>query len=268
MKVQTVLRKAIVDIASIFPTGLRWQITRGLLESDGIGWGASTTRFEAKAASRILKELGVTNPVAFDVGANIGEWSKAFLNYSPGALSYAFEPGAITYSRLVENIRENVNISPVNLGMSDKEGSAKLFTNAVGSGLASLSSRRLDHFNISMKDFEEIELSTIDTYIKQHQIFPSILKLDVEGHELSVLLGATQSISSIPLIQFEFGGCNLDSRTTFQDFWYFFTERDFIIYRLGPRGISAINAYSEECEIYMITNYFAVNKNYKPASFT
>jgi FkbM family methyltransferase len=268
MKVQTVLRKAIVEIASFIPTGVRWQITRGLLESDGIGWGASTTHFEAKAASRILKELGVANPVAFDVGANIGDWSKAFLNHSPGALSYAFEPGAVTYTMLIENVRQEMNISPVNLGMSEKEGSAKLFTNAAGSGLASLNSRRLDHFNISMKEFEEIELSTIDNYIKKYQIFPSILKLDVEGHELSVLLGATQSISSIPLIQFEFGGCNLDSRTTFQDFWYFFTEHDFTIYRLGPRGISAVNAYSEECEIYMITNYFAVNKNYKPANFT
>jgi FkbM family methyltransferase len=268
VKVHAVLRKVIVDIASLIPTGLRWQITRGLLESDGIGWGASTTHFEAKAASRILNELGVRNPIAFDVGANIGEWSKAFLNHSPAAFSYAFEPGAVTYSMLLENIRGKVNISPVNVGMSEKEGRAKLFTNATGSGLASLSSRRLDHFNISMKEFEEIELSTVDNFIKTHQVFPSILKLDVEGHELSVLLGATQSISNIPLVQFEFGGCNLDSRTTFQDFWYFFTERNFTIYRLGPRGISVVNAYSEDCEIYMTTNYFAVNKNYKPASFT
>ena len=153
------------------------------------------------------------------------------------------------------------------MGMSEKAGAAKLFTNGIGSGLASLTSRRLDHFNIFFEEFEEIKLGTIDGYVTKHRITPAIVKLDIEGHELSALTGATQTLSRIPLIQFEFGGCNLDSRTTFQDFWYFFTERNFSIYRLGPRGISLVSEYSEMCEIYMITNYFAVNNAYRPDSF-
>jgi FkbM family methyltransferase len=211
--------------------------------------------------------LGIANPVAFDIGANGGKWSKAFISNSPDAVSYAFEPSVATYKQLTNNILGVANIFPCNVGMSDKEGIAKLFTDSAGSGLASLSSRRLDHFNISMEHFEEVSLTTVDTFIKTHDVLPSIIKLDVEGHELSVLLGAIDSISKIPVIQFEFGGCNLDTHTTFQDFWYFFFERNFAIYRLGPKGISLVKNYSEMYEIYITTNYFAINKNYRPDNF-
>ena len=44
-----------------------------------------------------------------------------------------------------------------------------------------------------------------------------LLKLDVEGHEL-YLLSAKKFISKISVIQFEFGGCNIDTRTYFRDF--------------------------------------------------
>ena len=46
-------------------------------------------------------------------------------------------------------------------------------------------------------------------------------KIDVEGHEMDVLKGIGDKISNIKLIQFEFGGCNIDTRCFFQDFWYF-----------------------------------------------
>lgn len=264
IKIQSILRGLITRLLAKVPSGIRWKATRGLLESQGIGWGASTTDFEAKAASRLLEELGIESPIAFDVGANVGEWSKALILHSPGSVSYAFEPAAQTFLKLIKNVGGNKSIFPINMGMSEKKGTATLFSNTAESGLASLSERRLDHFNISMAESEEIVLSTIDTFIDTHGKIPSIIKLDVEGHELSALLGATESIAKIPLIQFEFGGCNLDSRTTFQDFWYFFLERNFSIYRLGPGGVSVVHNYSELYEIYMTTNYFAVNNNYRP----
>lgn len=182
-----------------------------------------------------------------------GMWSKSFINHSPGATFYTFEPASATYSQLIENISGSKNIIPVNMGMSEKSGFAKLFTNSAGSGLASLTSRRLDHFNIFMEESKERELGTIDGYVTAHGITPTIVKLDVEGHELPVLNDANQTLSRIPHIQFEFGGCNLDSRTTFQDFLYFFSENNFSIYRLGPRGIFIVSENSEICEIYMIT---------------
>lgn len=53
----------------------------------------------------------------------------------------------------------------------------------------------------------------------------------VEGHELDVLAGAEEALKSVQLVQFEFGGCNIDTRTYFQDFFYFFQQHGFAIHR-------------------------------------
>lgn len=61
--------------------------------------------------------------------------------------------------------------------------------------------------------------------------------MDVEGHELDVLAGANEMISSgsIEYITFEFGGANIDSRIFFQDYYYFFDHYGYTIYRILPR---------------------------------
>ena len=64
------------------------------------------------------------------------------------------------------------------------------------------------------------------------------------------------------VIQFEFGGSNIDTRTFFQDFWYFFKDRNFSIYRITPNGILPIREYTEHDEFFSTTNYIAVNRKY------
>ena len=68
-------------------------------------------------------------------------------------------------------------------------------------------------------------------------------------------------LKEIKIVQFEFGGCNIDSRTYFQDFYYFFTERNFEIYRLSPRGLKKIDKYSESDEIFDTTNFICLNNS-------
>jgi hypothetical protein len=58
------------------------------------------------------------------------------------------------------------------------------------------------------------------------------VKIDVEGWELSVLQGFGDLVYNMRVIQFEFGGSNIDTRTFFQDFWYFFKDHNFSIYRI------------------------------------
>ena len=69
-------------------------------------------------------------------------------------------------------------------------------------------------------------------------------------------------INSIKIIQFEFGGTNLDSRTYFQDFYYFFNEFNFDIYRMRPNGFIKLNSYKESDEYFNYSNFLAVNKRY------
>ena len=82
--------------------------------------------------------------------------------------------------------------------------------------------------------------------------------MDVEGHELDVLKGGFKTLALAKVVQFEFGGCNIDTRTFFQDFWYLLTEAGFQIHRISEGGPIHISHYSEQEECFRTTNYLAV----------
>ena len=50
------------------------------------------------------------------------------------------------------------------------------------------------------------------------------MKMDIEGHEPFALRGAKNSLQKglFRYIQFEYGGCNIDSRTYLKDFYDIF----------------------------------------------
>jgi hypothetical protein len=91
------------------------------------------------------------------------------------------------------------------------------------------------------------------------------LKIDTEGHELDVLNGALNMIKNkkTQIVTFEFGGCNIDSRTYFQDFYYFFKDNDMKnMFRITPSGyLAPIIKYKEIYEQFRTTNFLVVLKN-------
>ena len=152
--------------------------------------------------------------------------------------------------------------------MSNKNGKHKLYFDKSGSVLASLTNRRLDHFDSmdNMNSSEEIDVKRFDDFWKttkyKNDTIIDYVKIDVEGHELDVLSGFGDLIYNIRIIQFEFGGANIDTRTFFQDFWYFFKDKNFIIYRISPIGVIPVKNYAESDEFFSTTNYIAVNDKF------
>lgn len=203
--------------------------------------------------------------IVFDVGANIGSYSSAVISRLGKKVKlYCFEPSKKTFELLASNLTPYENVELFNFGFGNKVESVTLYSNAEGSGLASIYNRRLDHFGICMEQTEEIHLRTLDNFCTDMQIeHINLLKLDVEGNELNVLNGTQSLISSdsIDFIQFEFGGCNIDSKTYFQDFFYLL-DPYYKIYRILKDGIAPIEQYKERYEIFTTTNYLAISRKY------
>jgi hypothetical protein len=126
------------------------------------------------------------------------------------------------------------------------------------SGMASLYRRDLIHISIEFNKSEKVEIKRLDNWLIESKIKANVLKIDVEGHELSVLRGLGERIHDFKLIQFEFGGTDIDSRTFFQDFWNFFKDTNFSLYRLTPRGKIPIGSYAETGEVFAFTTYLAI----------
>jgi FkbM family methyltransferase len=206
--------------------------------------------------------------VIFDVGANVGNYSLAaagiFAGLPAGFVIYAFEPSLRTFEKLKNNVSKLQCVQAVNAGLSDKNARAILYSDSEFSGLSSLNKRQLQHVGLVMNLREEVSLVTLDDYCARQGIAEvDFLKLDVEGHELLVLNGAGQMLASgkIRFIQFEFGGCNIDSRTFFRDFYYLLSSH-YRISRVLKDGLYPILAYRETDEIFITTNYFAELKGH------
>ena len=202
--------------------------------------------------------------VIFDVGANIGNYSKMIIDQLANISYqlYSFEPSKETYLVLEQNLRGS-SAKLYNIGFGKEINEQILFSDSHLSGLASLSNRRLEHFNINFKNTEIIKLTTLDEFCKDKNITKiDFLKLDVEGHELNVLKGAKLLLENraIKIIQFEMGGANIDSRTFFQDFWYLLSGK-YKIYRIIKNGLIEVKGYEESLEIFKNINFLAIQVN-------
>ncbi len=233
---------------------------RILLALQGKGYGSNSIVSEVR-----LTKKYVSGGVIIDVGANKGLYSREILReYADNLMElHIFEPSKYLIDEYLEFSDKRVHVN--NMALSEKSGFAKLFKITGNTGLNSLTKRRLDHFDIEMDSFEEVVTTTLDSYVEFNNIEKiDLLKLDVEGHELDVLKGATNCLlnGKIACIQFEFGGCNIDTKTYFQDFWYLLVQQyKFNIYRMTPLGLIKIKKYIETDEIFLTTNYLAVKIN-------
>ena len=225
----------------------------------GKGYGSATIRQEISCA---VGFLGMTPTLAIDIGGNIGDYSAKLRSIYPALKIHIFEPSSVNLKKLMTRYAKDPLITVVPNALSSEAGSATLFSDQLGSGLASLANRNLEHFNIKFDASEIVTSIKFENYWKETlNCSPiDIVKIDVEGFELKVLEGFGSALSKVKIIQFEFGGANIDTRSYFRDFWSLFTANNFLIYRVTPLGSEKISTYRESDEFFSTTNYLAVNK--------
>jgi FkbM family methyltransferase len=141
----------------------------------------------------LLKQRIKPGAVVLDVGANVGVLAILMARWSgPKGHVYAFEPSPTPKQVLIEHLRLNgvsgrVTVCP--LALSDVDGTTTFY--AVGiSGKSALSNANIG------RDAEQFQVpvTTIDSYCQSRNIKPSLIKIDVEGFEFSVLNGARNTL--------------------------------------------------------------------------
>jgi FkbM family methyltransferase len=164
--------------------------------NETIGNSIYSTRIYDLALSETLWRLIEPGNFVLDVGANIG-FITGLCSYKsgPGGKVWAFEPNPIVITRLTKNIQfnqyPNATLYPFALSDSNKEGYLEfpeIFS--INQGVAYVGNNGT-HSAKAIK----IDLRKLDDMVSPGTII-DVLKVDVEGHELSVFKGAENIISN------------------------------------------------------------------------
>ncbi len=152
-----------------------------------------------------------------DIGANVGQtslWIAQHLNENKKNYKiFAFEPHPTTYSKMLNNLGLNpgFKITPVNIGLGSKSSELELVedceTNSGGF--------RIGKITDSKKGII-IPIQTVDSFVVENQLSKiDFIKIDVEGFEYHVLLGAINTLTKWkPTLFIEFCPENLRKQQT------------------------------------------------------
>lgn len=142
--------------------------------------------------SRLMEQILKPGMTFIDVGAHVGFYSlKAAREVSSSGSVFSFEPEPLNYGLLTKNIELNgySNIKVINMAVSNTIGTTNLYLAALDNGRHSLYHHQLPETGSAL-----VETTTLDSFFKSKGWPPRIdlVKIDVEGAEITVLDGMTQ----------------------------------------------------------------------------
>lgn len=176
-----------------------------------------------EASHCFLKLKNINSPFIFDVGANIGTFTTWMAKAFSSGKIFCFEPQHAVFQQLAGNVAINnlYNVSTYNIALGSKneykEFNEPNYFNKNDFGVFSLvNSSKIP----TTSEKIVVQILTLDSFMETYKI-PKIdlLKIDVEGMDLEVLIGATQAIKKFrPKIFVE----HFDNETSMKDELLFF----------------------------------------------
>lgn len=194
----------------------------------------------------------------FDVGANIGEWTRMVLEGRQcSANIHCFEPVPEVFKRLLLAINKKVMPNP--FGLSNQCEIRDMLFSADNDRLTT------PCLELARVDPEIRQLIMLDgaSYCRSRKIETiDFLKIDTEGHEYKVLQGFEPMLKEgkIAIIQFEYGYANVLTKDLLIDFYKMLVPMGYSIGKLSPNGVD-FKTYGLLDEDFKGPNYVAVHNS-------
>lgn len=212
----------------------------------------------------ILQKYINNRPIFFDIGANVGNYSKLLATKFPNSSLNLFEPHPKNFKKLrTKKFTEKTWLN--NFAVSEELGNIEIFDykNNDGSSHASVYKEVIEDIHKAEAVSHTVDKITLDKYIFEKSITEiDLLKIDVEGHELQVLKGASNAINNghIKIVHFEFNEMNVESGTFLKDIIEILDQFNF--YRLLPKSLLALKGYRAIThELFAFQNIVAIRKD-------
>ena len=186
---------------------------------------------------KILKNK--INPIVIDIGCNVGEFSELVFNCNDTSIIHAFDLHE-SLSKILNKKFKKFQFNFSQVALSDYSGSGRIASTTKNDRKAYLSKK---------SNLKSIKVNRLDNLLKKFNI-PSvaIIKIDTEGNDFKVILGAKEILKITDLVIFEVMFKMIENGDTPQDAIIFLKDLGFrYFYRstkyFGLVPISNIKSY-------------------------
>ena len=165
----------------------------------------------SKLVKNIAKELDVHNDQGwfFDVGANVGLYSWEVRKFCPLRKILAFEPDPENI-KLLERTLNGTNFQNIEIckyALSNQLAEVSFYQDTLTSATGCVAGKDkpwVEKYLNSSANEIRVKTETLDSLLRQEDRTPSLIKIDVEGHEIEVLQGGRNTLSEAkPLLIIE-----------------------------------------------------------------
>jgi FkbM family methyltransferase len=219
---------------------------------------------------KFLKLFSKHNPqLCIDIGANKGDYSEILLSLTDSRV-IAFEPLPKTFAILAKlQTRFPRRLITLNKGVGDQNAELDLHFGDEDSTLASFSKEvnEIDYVGQNNWNAIRMEVITLDRFFKEfHEPESSqidLLKIDTEGYEYEVLLGAKETLENRKpkFIQIEYNWHQLFKGQSLYKLASLLPN--YVAYQLLPHGsgLNKVDVKRPESNIYHYSNFVFVRED-------
>lgn len=177
--------------------------------------------------------------IVYDIGANVGTWTKLAIAAIPGAAVHVFEPLPIHLESLRRALGalSQVSIHPIALGAASGEAAFHVLNASDASSFLPLTDSGARDWDLVEQTVETIQIKRLDDLVTANVLpLPDLMKLDVQGFELQVLSGATQCLRSASAVITEVSFVEIyQGQPLFADIVAFLKDHGFLAQAFGFR---------------------------------
>lgn len=183
----------------------------------------------------------------FDIGCNKGFYTKYLLElFGSDNHFHLFEASDRFFEISKNKFIDNNSVSVYNYAVSDSEGTIDLFelesSDDDVEGMSSVNNRPV--FQKYKTNKKTVPAITIDSFIESNKISHiNFIKIDTEGHELSVLSGMKNILKEkiVDFIQIEYGDCLTEIGKNLRDVLSFLSDYEYTLFDGSNNNLREIN---------------------------
>ncbi len=195
-------------------------------------------RFNAMADTlELLRLRGFCPRVIIDAGANVGDWTRMALDVFPGAAVHLVEPQPACQPALERLARTSSSLTVHPVALTEPGRQRLAFTGGAHYGGTGVHVATLQEVDVEI----ECPATTLDDLFAGRVVNADrpLLKLDLEGHELSALRGALALLDVIEVLVIEVQLYDINYSgviPAFPEVFSFLVDHGFELYDVASTG--------------------------------